>query len=203
MYLGDRVETAGPQSRDLFGRQQVGGRDRGVEVMAPREWGKREQAGTVAVHDERDRPVRLRNRTALRQGECLGHERIREIAREHGNHECCRGRCQRERSRCPRTPAGSDPSPGCENESGGVVVVCEQGRRLRGFGSEGDLQLLGRACVHDQPERGHLPREQRRMTTRRSVGDDRAAAHERLQARDAAGRVDERSAAASRSLIGR
>ena len=45
--------------------------------------------------------------------------------------------------------------------------------------------------MDDEPERGHLPREQRCVTRRRAVGDHGTVAGESLEAGDAAGGVDE------------
>ena len=53
------------------------------------------------------------------------------------------------------------------------------------------LQLRRRPRVHDEPERRHLAREQRRVTGRSAVRDDGAVAGERLEAGDAARGVDE------------
>ena len=153
-----------------------------------------QQAGPVTTHDERDRVTLQRNRTRPRQRQRLGDERIGEVAREDREHENRRAQDEGERTCGSREHARPDSRPCGEHETSRLVPMAERGTTVRGArrgGAEGDPQLGVRASVHDQPERGHLPGQVRGVPRRGSVGDDRAPAGERLQARHAARRVHE------------
>ena len=145
----------------------------------------------LALDDERDACRSPARSSCLGQGERLGDDGIRRVAREEGEQEgCCRSR--RGHRPCePRPRANRNPRHRGEDEARGVDTPRERDLRPASGPEQRGFQLGRRACVHDEPERGHLLREQRCVTRRRAVGDHGTIAGESLEAGDAAGGVHE------------
>ena len=160
-------------------------------MAAARDRREGQELAPPALHDQRDAVVRGHDRRALGQRERLGDHGIRRVAREQREQEGCRRRRRGHRSREPGPRANRHPRRRGEDEARGVGATRERDLRRASGREQRGSQLGRRVRVHDKPERGHLPRDQRCVTRRRTVGDHGTVAGESLEAGDAARGVDE------------
>ena len=170
----------------------VSGADAATETRSCALAGNRrqgEQVARPATDNDSHRASRRGERVALGQRECLGHHGIGRVAgkerKQHHREDSRRRGCSRQ----PGPQPNHDPWHSGRDDAGRIAAVCERDGGPRGRTGQRCPQLHVRASVRDEAEHRHLPGQQRCMTRRPTVRDDRTSTGERLQAGNPAGRV--------------